>query len=201
MTRPGWYSSYHNMMTRCYNPKAEFYPQYGGRGIIVCDAWRGVPEQFWCDMGDRPKGMTIDRIDVNGNYEPDNCRWATPTEQARNKVNSVYVDYFGERIHINEAAERSGLSVRTIKDRIRTQNLSGNALFSTQMSSTERTKKSGLARRRKAEIICPTGEVVIVDNIQEFCKLHNLGSGNFSRTLHGHFTHCKGFSGRYLEAA
>ena len=201
MKRPSWYSSYHNMMTRCYNPKAKFYAQYGGRGIIVCDAWRGVPEQFWFDMDDRPEGMTLDRIDVNGNYEPSNCKWATATEQARNKTNSVYIDYFGKRVHINEAAERSGLSVRTIKDRIHARGLSGDALFAVQMSDAERTKKSGLSRRRKAEVIYPTGEVVIVDNIQEFCRQHNLGDGNFSRTLHGHHAHCKGFTGRYLEAA
>ena len=200
-TRKSWYVSYHNMMTRCYNPKATFYPQYGGRGIIVCDAWKGVPEQFWCDMGDRPKGTTLDRIDVNGNYETNNCQWATNIEQARNKTNSVYIDYFGERVHINEAAERSGLSVRTIKDRIRTQGLSGDALFAVQMSDAERTKKAGIARRRKAEVICPTGEVVIIDNIQEFCKQYGLGDGNFSRVLRGLGSHCKGFTGRYLEAA
>jgi hypothetical protein len=201
MKSPLWKYSYQNMMTRCYNPNAEFYSIYGGRGITVCEQWKHNPKQFYADMGDRVSGLSLDRIDVNGNYEPSNCRWATASEQARNRNDSIYVLYKDKNVSVHEAAQLSGLSVRTIKDRIRAQGLSGDALFAVQMSDAERTKKAGIARRSKAEVICPTGEVMIVDNIPEFCKKHGLGNGNFSRVLRGLGSHCKGFTGRYLEAA
>lgn len=82
---PGWYRSYRAMRGRCLNPNATGYSNYGGRGIKICGRWLENPMNFYEDMGERPEGMTIDRIDVDGNYEPGNCRWATAMKQARNK--------------------------------------------------------------------------------------------------------------------
>lgn len=80
------YKNYHGILQRCYNKDSLPYNEYGGRGITVCDRWLESFENFLEDMGERPsKTHSIDRIDVNGNYEPSNCRWATTSQQAFNK--------------------------------------------------------------------------------------------------------------------
>lgn len=83
------YSVWANMKDRCHNPRNHAWKDYGGRGITVCERWRNSFVAFIEDMGKRPEGLTLDRIDCNGNYEPSNCRWATWTEQANNKRNTV----------------------------------------------------------------------------------------------------------------
>lgn len=79
------YITWRDMKRRCLRPNFHSYPHYGGRGIKVCDRWLASFDNFIADMGPRPLGRSIDRIDVNGNYEPGNCRWATPHQQRINQ--------------------------------------------------------------------------------------------------------------------
>jgi hypothetical protein len=95
---------------------------YGGRGISVCDRWAGPDGylNFVSDMGRRPTPRhSIDRIDVNGNYEPSNCRWATPDVQANNKRTSRYVTAFGETLTVAQWSRRHGVPISAILHRLR----------------------------------------------------------------------------------
>ncbi len=87
--------SWKDMRARCNNPKDSDYKDYGGRGILVCDSWNDFGS-FLEDLGERPRGHSLDRIDVNGNYEPSNCRWADAKTQANNKRNNLLIEIAGE---------------------------------------------------------------------------------------------------------
>ena len=87
-TAGGWtttFRAWSDMKTRCYNPKNKRFAGYAGRGITVCDRWRNSFENFLADMGEKPLGLSLDRINNDGNYEPDNCRWATYSQQNKNR--------------------------------------------------------------------------------------------------------------------
>lgn len=102
------------MRTRCFNPCADQWPHYGGRGITVCDRWASY-EAFLADVGRRPAPKhTLDRIDVNGHYEPGNVRWATPSEQALNRRRGRVLELNGERLHLSEWAARAGMTPSTL---------------------------------------------------------------------------------------
>jgi hypothetical protein len=106
------------MLKRCRNPNNAQFHNYGGRGIRVCERWQKF-ENFYADMGDKPEGMSLDRHpDHDGNYEPGNCRWATQTQQIRNKRNTARVTYEGEEVSLAELCEQKGLKLRRIRQRL-----------------------------------------------------------------------------------
>lgn len=107
------------MRDRCVNPRTAHYADYGGRGIKVCDRWMESAENFVADMGLCPNGLTIDRINVNGDYEPSNCRWATRTEQARNKRNSIMVEYGGRAMNLADVADVTGIPYPRLAYRVK----------------------------------------------------------------------------------
>jgi hypothetical protein len=118
------YNSYQSMLARCYYPLAISYPNYGGRGITVCDRWRESFENFYADMGDRPPRHSLDRIDSNKNYEPQNCRWATKRVQSNNCRTNHIIEIDGRKQSLMEwcmeySIPRTGpLSYDTVKQRI-----------------------------------------------------------------------------------
>lgn len=117
-TKEPWYQTYGSMMSRCYNPNAANYRLYGGRGIKVCNEWHDA-EMFakWAKESGYQKGLTIDRINVDGDYEPSNCRWATKKEQANNRRNTIYVTIDGITKTLTGWAEFSGINRNTINRR------------------------------------------------------------------------------------
>lgn len=112
------YTAWHLMIQRCENPKNPNYHNYGERGISVCKRWRGSFPNFLADMGECPKGLTIERIDNDGNYEPNNCRWASRAEQNSNKRNIVWLELNGERHPRAIWAKKIGIGLRTLRSRI-----------------------------------------------------------------------------------
>ena len=112
------YRIWHGILQRCYAPKAAGFDQYGGRGITVCDRWRHDFAAFLSDMGERPAGKSIDRIDGTKGYSPDNCRWATPKEQSRNTVSNRLVTFRGETLPVIVWAERLGATPMTVTSRL-----------------------------------------------------------------------------------
>ena len=113
------YYTWAAMKSRCYQDNHPAYHNYGGRGITVCGRWFDSFENFYEDMGNRPSKIhSIDRIDVNGDYCPENCRWGTLEEQNNNKTNNKYLEYDGEKLTIPQWSRKLGISRHVIYSRI-----------------------------------------------------------------------------------
>lgn len=111
--------AWYEMKARCYFDGHKKYKHYGGRGITVCSRWLESFDAFLADVGPRPSPQhSIDRIRVDGNYEPSNVRWATQKEQQRNRRNNRRVTYSGRRMSLGAAAELAGLRYGLVKRRL-----------------------------------------------------------------------------------
>lgn len=120
MSETRLYSVWRNMINRCYLPCTDSYSIYGKRGIKVCTRWKNSFEKFYEDMGKTYKPeLSIDRIDVNGNYSPKNCKWSNKYEQARNKRNSKLITFRNQTKTLSTWSEILGIKTSTIQTRIR----------------------------------------------------------------------------------
>lgn len=111
------YRVWQAMLQRCENPKAQSFANYGGRGIQVCEEWHKF-EKFIADMGDRPRGFSLDRIEVDGPYSKENCRWATTKQQNNNTRRNRVIEFRGERRTLAGWAELYGLNWTTLRERL-----------------------------------------------------------------------------------
>jgi hypothetical protein len=116
-SQSGTYSSWKSMLSRCDDKQHIGFHNYGGRGITICDRWRSFVA-FHEDMGDRPKGLTIERIDNSGNYELGNCRWATRKEQCNNRRGNALLTHGGETLTVSQWADRIGCPAGTLVRRL-----------------------------------------------------------------------------------
>lgn len=119
------YYAWHSMLERCYNPFDNNFSRYGGRGIIVCDEWKNDVQAFYkwsirngFDEKSNGKDCSIDRIDVNGNYEPNNCRWVNQITQANNRRTNKKFFYKGDTYTIAELARKTGMSDGLLRNRL-----------------------------------------------------------------------------------
>ena len=122
---------YTTMKHRCYSKKNKSYGAYGGRGIKVCDRWLGKDgfQNFYDDMGARPyekngRPYQIDRIDPNGDYCPENCRWLSVAKNQRNRRNNVYLILWGDKVCVSEACRMLNIKLSTVKESIRLRKMS-----------------------------------------------------------------------------
>ncbi len=117
------YRIYNDMVSRCYRKSINGYENYGGRGIRVCDEWLGEDgfKNFmsWSFANGYNEELTIDRLDSNGHYEPNNCKWSTRKEQANNTRATIFLEYGGEKHSLTEWSERTGIRKGTLYTRMR----------------------------------------------------------------------------------
>lgn len=111
------YQTWSSMIDRCKREKHSHFQRYGGRGISVCDRWMNFVD-FVSDMGERPHGMTLDRIDNNRGYYPENCRWATDSTQGNNRSNNRHIEFSGETLTLSQWGEKLGIKPNVLRMRI-----------------------------------------------------------------------------------
>ena len=116
------YSVWQSMKTRCYNPKANKYKYYGGKGITVCEDWLTFINFYnWAVTNGDRKGLTLDRIDRDKGYQSDNCRWVDPTRQNNNKSDNVQITYGGQRYTVKQFSKLIGVAKSTLYHRLQDQ--------------------------------------------------------------------------------
>lgn len=117
MTRTPIYAIWHSMMQRCYDPNSHAYSRYGGRGIIVAEAWHDF-EAFYQDMGDKPQGKSLERLNNDGHYSADNVIWADWKQQANNRRSNVVLEFQGRKQTMQQWSDEMDLKIGTVWARL-----------------------------------------------------------------------------------
>ena len=156
------------MKQRCYNPRNPFFKYYGERGITICDRWKNSLKAFFEDMGNPPKGYTIDREDNDGNYSPENCRWVTRKTQQNNRGVNIFVEFNGVKKTIKQWSEHLGIPHQTISQRIILGWKPEKILSKEKFIDKSGLSLGGIAsgEKRKAKTHCPEGHEYTPDNIR-----------------------------------
>lgn len=139
-----------DMKQRCLNPKNRSFKNYGARGITVCSEWLEF-DRFFSDMGLKPDGLTLERIDNDGNYEASNCKWLARHEQRLNQRNCRYVELNGERVTLRRAAQIIGMRETTLQHRLDYQGMS----FDEAISKPLRCPRSSVLRTAPSSTLSP----------------------------------------------
>jgi hypothetical protein len=134
------------MLQRCYDATNISYPHYGAKGIGVCARWRESMDSFWADMGERPEGTTLDRIDSKKDYAPGNCRWATIVEQNNNKSNVRHIAWKGRTQNMSAWAKELGISASTLHQRLTKMKLPIEEAFTIPVTRLDREGRFGNIR-------------------------------------------------------
>lgn len=144
------YNIWGNMKARCCRKTQPSYNYYGGRGIKICDEWKNSFENFlkWALSNGYTDSMTIERIDVNGDYCPENCKWSTPSEQAKNRRSNILINYNGETHCLSEWCEIYGKDYYLVRDRIKKDKWDFSRAMFEPVHIEKRNKKAHMYRKR-----------------------------------------------------
>ena len=187
------YNSWSNMIQRCTNPKHPSYPRYGGRGITVCADWRdGAKFIKWAYDNGFKVGLSIERIDNDGNYCPENCRWATRKEQQRNRQVNHRVTYGGETKCLTEWAEILGMNPATLHHRLERAGLTVEEAFATRV----RTRRTGAVIGTDRD-----GREIMFPSAAHAARALGVDSTNIRTCLCGGTKHAYGYSWRFAEGS
>ena len=163
------YGIWREMKRRCYCNTCKSYPNYGGRGIIVCDEWLNDFQSFykWATSNGYVESLSIERKDVNGNYEPSNCKWATIKEQANNKRNNHFITIDGEIMTVAQCVEKTGINETTLHYRLRNNKYDGSEVISIPVQHAHFIEHNGMVKTLRQWSIC-TG----ISYATLYCRLY-----------------------------
>ena len=169
------YQIWKNMRARCYRKTHPAYDRYGGRGITITPDWDSFENFYnWANQHGYRDDLSIDRINVNGNYEPENCRWATDYEQANNARSNHKVNFYGEELNLSQVSQRTGIPATTLYNR----------LSKLGWSAEDACRKAKRKRPTNIKIVCvETGHVF--DSLKEAAKWAGIAYPGISKCCSG----------------